>query len=279
MSILPAETRVGRVRLAISNLDRSLHFYQFVLGLKLLDSRPGFAALGTSTEVLVELEQRIGIVPIIGRRTLGLYHFAILLPSRQDLANFLVHLSDTRTPFGASDHLFSEAIYIEDPDGINIEVYADRPRSEWVYHHGEIVGSVDPLRTRELLAVVTPKGWQGIPEGTIMGHVHFYVSDLDSAERFYTGGLGMEMTVRSLPGALFVAAGGYHHHIGLNTWAAQSPVATSDDARLLQWHLLLPTTQAREAAADRLAGLGILLSGNRATDPWGLTLLLDVAGR
>ncbi len=141
---------------------------------------------------------------------------------------------------GSADHLYSEALYLVDPDGLTVEVYADRPREEWIYENGELMTGVEPLRLSELLALEPRRGWVGAPAGTTVGHVHFFIGDLERAADFYCGGLGMDKKTWSFPGALFVSAGGYHHHAGLNTWAAGSPVASRNDPRLLFWELSGP---------------------------------------
>jgi len=171
-----------------------------------------------------------------------------------------------------SDHLFSEALYLSAPDGLGVEVFADRPRDAWPRLHGELVSDNAPLDVAGVLAAGGDVPYGGMPAGTVVGHVHFYVDDLSRAAAFYVQGLGLEPSLTSFPGALFVAAGGYHHHVGLNTWAAGAPLAEADDARLAAWRLVLPTPAA-VTAAQRLAAAGFGTEtlpggGVQAVDPW-----------
>lgn len=277
-------TAVGTVALQVADLERSLRFYQGVLGFRVLSraDTPGArrADLGAhgSGRVLVELHEKPGVRPIPRRGRLGIYHFAILLPTRPDLGRFLRQASALGVHIGASDHGVSEALYLLDPDGITVEVYRDRRREEWPRHDGELVALSDPLDSPALLAVAGDPPWEGLPGGTTIGHVHFYVDDLAAAEAFYHGGLGFDVMIRSFPGALFVAADGYHHHVGLNTWAAGSPAASEDDAKLLFWELVLPDAAAVGATAERLRVNGYDAAREdgywSAADPWGITVRL-----
>ena len=176
---------------------------------------------------------------------------------------------------GAADHFFSEATYLVDPDGVTIEVYRDRPRGEWgVSAAGELVAASDPLDYRALLAAAGNEPYRGLPPGTRVGHMHFYVGDLEQAAHFYHDALGFAKVGWTYPGALFVSAGRYHHHVGLNVWAAGAPVATDDDARLLDWELLVPDQATADAAAKSLrhAGYTVLAlpNGYAVDDPWGI---------
>ena len=273
---LPEETTLGRVRLQISDLNRSVSFYTEVLGLRVLRRTEGSAALGTGDgdSTLVELVERKGATAVARRARLGLYHFAILLPDRATLGSFFGHLAKSGTRAGASDHLVSEALYLQDPDGLGIEVYADRPRDSWRSSGRELLMDTTPLDTGSLIRAAAGVPWAGIPSGTVIGHVHLHVGDLAKASDFYHQAVGFDRVVWSYPGALFVSAGGYHHHLGLNTWAgpaAQAPEA--DEARLLDWEIVLPTT----GDVDRVRGSqegegyptrqvdGMLV----ASDPWG----------
>jgi catechol 2,3-dioxygenase len=273
---------VGKVRLAVSDLNRSLQYYTETLGLEPIRATPphkGFVQLGArgSGSVLLELEQLPGIRPLAHRKRLGIYHFALLLPTRAHLSSFVAHLQQIGASAGSADHLYSEALYLVDPDGISIEVYADRPREDWIYDNGELIAAVQPLNFEDLLR--TSAGpWRGMPAGTKMGHIHFYVGDLGEAARFYHQGLGLEKMTWRFPGALFVAAGGYHHHVGLNTWAAGSQIASQEDARLLFWEFVLPSEAARQETIRSLSTQGFKprQDGSRwlVTDPWGINVAL-----
>jgi catechol 2,3-dioxygenase len=273
---LPEATRLGTVRLQVAQLPRSRAYYQQVLGLRLLSEAPGTASLGAagSDEPLVELVERAGARPS-GHGLLGLYHVAILLPTRGDLGRFVRHLGALGVRAGAGDHLVSEAFYLTDPDGLGIEVYADRPRAQWQRQGRELMLATDLVDVRGLLAVAGDAPWGGMPAGTCMGHVHLHVGNLAGAAGFYGDGLGFDRMTWRYPGALFLGAGGYHHHVGTNTWAgagARPPAA--DDAQLLAWTLVVPDAAQVDAVAASLtaqgapvtrAGRGDLL----ARDPWG----------
>jgi catechol 2,3-dioxygenase len=279
---LPADISIGPVRLRVADDARTGAWLERVLGLSALAPEAERSRHGTpSGRALVELRAQPGLRRVPRRGLVGLYHYAILLPERADLGRFLVHLGDLGEPFGASDHLFSEAIYLTDPDGLTVEVYADRPRASWVYEGDDIVGTLDPLDAEDLTRAAGDTRWQGIPEGARMGHMHFYVGDLAGAEMFYVGGLGFTPTTRTLPGALFVAAGGYHHHVGVNVWAAHQPVAGERDAGLDAWSLVIPAAAERRAAAERLTALGVTLvedgAALTASDPWGIRVRISGA--
>ena len=279
---LHESAHVGRVRLAVSHLQRSVAFYTEVIGLSVLQQSSGFAALGVPADgrVLLELEEVAGVQPITRGTRLGLYHTAFLLPSRAALSSFAEHVGRLGIPFGAGDHFVSEALYLVDPDGLSVEVYADRDRGSWTVRDGEIVTGTATLDLRGLLA--TPhERWQGVPAGTVMGHIHFYVGDMDQGTRFYHHGLGMNIMTSVFPGALFVAAGGYHHHVAFNVWAAGSPQASQTDARVLFWELLLPDKEEVERVAASLAAAGWQASSSAnsdsmISDPWGIHVLLAV---
>ncbi|MDH4063920.1 MAG: VOC family protein [Acidobacteriota bacterium] len=222
MKALPGDAHIGEVTLAVANLDRSLAFYTDVVGLVILWQDSGVAALGAAEgrPSLVRLQEQVGAVAR-PRGSSGLYHIAIRVPSRAALGRSLRRLAERRWPLtGASDHLVSEALYLDDPDGLGLEVYRDRPREHWRVSDGEVEMATEPL---DLDSVAAERGaggaWSGVEPETNIGHVHLHVPDLGSAEALYCGALGFTPTLRRYPGALFVAAGGYHHHVGLNVWA------------------------------------------------------------
>ncbi len=273
---LPATSRPGRVRLQVTDLERSLEWYQRVLGLHVAERRDDEATLTdqSGTNTLVELHERRGATPT--RRRLGLYHYALLLPDRAALGAFLGHLHAQGEAVGASDHFVSEALYLNDPDGLGIEVYADRPRAEWQTSEREIVMGSTALDERDLARAAQNTRWNGMPAGTTMGHVHLHVGDLDRAASFYVDALGFDRVVWSYPGALFVSASGYHHHLGFNTWAGNAEPAHADEPRLLDWSLVLPTQEDVRAATASLEGAGYATKGadggTTVADPWGTAL-------
>ena len=273
---LPESVTLGHVSLQIADLAKSLDYYATVLGLRVLEQSSVDALLGTTDGAtpLVHLVERRGAAPIPRQGRLGLYHFALLMPDRAALGSFVEHLAAIGAVAGSSDHLVSEALYLRDPDGLGIEVYADRPRSLWRVVNRQIEMASNPLDLADLVRAANGAQWNGMPSGTIMGHVHLQVADLDRASTFYHEALGFDRMVWSYPGALFLAAGGYHHHLGLNTWAgANAPRPTDEDARLLEWRLVLPTAADVRSVAERLAAAGNAISSDGedciATDPWG----------
>jgi len=283
---LPEETRLGPVRLQISDLNRSLEYYDGVMGFRVLDKKNDIATLAAHGDdtVLIELVERKGARPVPRRGRLGLYHYAILLPDRASLGRFLVHLSELGVYAGMSDHLVSEALYLTDPDGLGIEVYADRPRNQWKYEQRQLTMATNPLNVQDLVAAAKGEKWTGMPAGTIVGHVHLYVGDIDEAASFFHEGLGLDKVVWSYPGALFLSAGGYHHHLGTNTWAAGAPQAEENDARLLEWTVIVPSAADAGDAARNIEAAGYAVEqtpgdGTRseswlATDPCGTNVRL-----
>lgn len=276
---LPGGTHVGRVRLQVSDLERSLDWYTTVLGFRVV-GRAGeearLGAHGANGSWLVELRARPGTEPLAGRQRLGLFHFAILLPDRGSLGRFVRHLAGTGARVGAADHLVSEALYLHDPDGLGVEVYADRPRTEWRHEGRELRMTTDPLDLADVARSGGAEAWDGMPAGTTIGHVHLHVGALPEAEAFYHGTLGLDKVVWSYPGALFLSAGGYHHHLGLNVWARGAPPAGERDARLLDWELVVDGADAPERVVERLAAAGHPVAREAGDavvpDPWGTRL-------
>jgi len=279
---LPDATHIGRVRLQVSDLGRSLDYYQRVLGLRVLETSGNRAVLGAQQGVgdapLVELHAHTGVRSVPRHGLLGLYHYAILLPDRASLGRFLRHLGELGVRAGMSDHFVSEAVYLQDPDNLGIEVYADRPRSEWRHEQGQLSMATIPLDAESVVAAGGSHRWSGMPDGTTIGHVHLHVGDIAQAERFYHNALGFDKMVWSYPGALFLSAGGYHHHLGTNTWARGAASASDDDARLLEWDIVVPSESDVREAADSLdrASHDVRREGGHAVvkDPWGTQLRL-----
>jgi catechol 2,3-dioxygenase len=273
---LPEAAHVGAVHLQVVDLHRSLSYYERVLGLRahsVTDTSAVLSAHGDERSLVI-LHTRPGVTRA-RRGAFGLYHFAILLPERGALGRFATHLASLDVRVGMADHSVSEAMYIWDPDGLGIEVYADRPRDTWQQHDRELVMTTDPLDIRSVIASGRGKAWTGAPEGTTMGHVHLQVGRLEQAEALYHRALGFDKTVWSYTGALFMSAGGYHHHLATNTWST-GPSAAVDEARLLEWELIVPSGGAVEGAAQSLrdSGYGVEKTdvGVAVTDPWGTRL-------
>ena len=277
---LPASTHIGRVRIQVSSLDRSISYYETVIGFRVIERSASVATLGArgGGPALLELHEKPGVRSVERRGRIGLYHFAILLPNRPALGRLLGHLAELGERAGMSDHFVSEALYLSDPDGIGIEVYADRPRSAWRHEARQLTMTTIPLDTDDLIAAGGSEAWAGAPAGTVIGHIHLYVRDLDQAAAFYHEALGFDKIVWNYPGALFMSAGGYHHHLGTNTWAASAPIASDDDAKLLEWEVVVPTAKDVADAATSLerAGFSVERSGQAAAvrDPWGTQLRL-----
>lgn len=240
--------------LTVSGLERSLQFYGDTLGFRLCSRAGDTAELGTEALPLLYLLEQPGARRKPPHST-GLYHYAILLPTRGDLARALQRLAAVRYPIdGASDHLVSEALYLADPDGHGIEIYADRPRSTWPKLNGQLRMDTLPLDIDDLITGVKndARPWNGLPPGTRIGHVHLHVADLRAAETFYREVIGFDLMVRYGNSASFLSAGGYHHHIGLNTWAGVgAPPPPPDAVRLQYFTVLLPTAEDLGAVVER----------------------------
>lgn len=260
-------TRLGWVHLTVGDLARSLSFYEGTLGLSPVWRGAGCVALGVHDEArrpraLVLLSHQPGARPKPpGCR--GLYHFALLLPTRRDLAAAVARVVRSGWPIdGASDHWVSEAVYLSDPDGHGIELYADRPRDQWPRRGGHILMTTEPLDFDSLMAELIPGKEFGdvMPAGTRLGHIHLHVSRVERAERFYRDALGLELVSRFGPGARFFAAGGYHHHVGANTWAGiDAPPPPPDCVQLRHFSFVVPSADDVRAVARRLeqAGVGL----------------------
>jgi len=276
---LPDLTHVGHATLQVSSLTQSLTYYRDVIGLRTLRSNDTAAELAPhgADNVILELRERRGARAVPPAGLLGLYHFAILLPDRPALGRFIRHLLGLGVRFGSADHLVSEATYLWDPDGLGIEVYADRPRDAWRANRRELAMGTDRLDLPSLTGAGGAGTWDGMPAGTTMGHIHLSVGNLSTARNFYHCALGLEAVVWSYPGALFLSAGGYHHHLGTNTWAAGARPAADDDAKLLEWELLLPSQGDVDEAAQNLRRASYTVSSSGVvSDPWGTNLRLAV---
>jgi catechol 2,3-dioxygenase len=279
---IDAGTSMGPVRLAVADLDQARDFYRRAIGLQELEPANAAIRLG-SDQAVVEL---VGDpdAPARPRGTSGLFHLAILVPTRADLARALQRIADAGWRLtGASDHLVSEALYLHDPEGNGIELYRDRPRQEWPVRDGVVQMDTLPLDLDGVLGELRKdEDGSEMPPGTRIGHVHLNVGDLTGAEAFYSGALGFDVTVRGYPGALFVSAGGYHHHIGLNTWAGEgAPPPPPGSRGLRHFEIRLPGPDQLAAEEDRLreAGFEPSRDGDRVTvsDPSGNGVVLTAA--
>jgi catechol 2,3-dioxygenase len=252
MGALPAGTHIGSVRLRVADLGRVVAFYRRVLGLATVSEDGGRVVLGARPDgdPLLVLEESTEAPPAPAGST-GLFHFALLLPSRRALAASILAVRDAGWRFqGFADHAVSEAAYLADPEGNGIELYADRPREQWPRTAHGYHMTTDPLDLQDLLSAAVAAGSQ-IDPGVVMGHVHLRVSSLEEADRFYVGHVGFDAVVRDYPGALFVSANGYHHHLGLNVWGGAGAPAPPEGSRgLLSIDLIVPDADARARITD-----------------------------
>jgi catechol 2,3-dioxygenase len=282
MTIAP-DSHIGPVSLTVADLDREREFYEGAIGLRVLGDE-GYAdgstvRLGADGTVVIKLNGDPDASPR-RRGTTGLFHLAILVPSRADLAGALRRVVGAGGSLaGASDHLVSEALYLADPEGNGIEIYRDRPREEWHRVDGQIEMATLPLDLDSLLAALVEDESPHAPAGTRIGHVHLHVADLAAAQEFYAGVLGFDVTVRGYPGALFLSAGGYHHHIGVNTWAGEGAPAPPPGSRgLRDFAIVLPGAAELDAAERRLRDAGVEArrdtDGVHAADPSGNGIVL-----
>ena len=271
---LPDNISLGYVNLRVPDLSRSTLFYENILGLKVSRQDGDTVYLGAGENDLVALTEHPG-ASYYPRRS-GLYHFALLVPSRRDLGDFLRNLVENKTPLqGFADHLVSEAIYLSDPDGNGIEVYRDRPRTDWEYRDGKIKMATDPFDFDGVIAQSqVGADWHGLPGGTTLGHMHLHVGDLQSASAFYQDLVGFDLINADYPGARFLSAGGYHHHLGINTWnGVGAPPAPEDAVGLRYFSVVLPGEEPLAALRARLNLAGTQFKeregGFLANDPSG----------
>lgn len=277
---LPARTRVGRVSLRVGDLDRMVEFYHEVVGLDVHRHRPETATLGAGDEPLLELSSAPG-APARGREETGLFHVAFRVPTRSALADALSRVRDRWQVDGASDHLVSEALYFEDPEGNGIEVYRDRPKADWSFtDDGGVEIKTLPLDLGALRAAGSGGGSEPVPAETTVGHVHLEVSALPVAEQFYVDGLGLGVRTRYGDDAVFVAAGTYHHHVGLNTWHGRT--APRGGQGLAWFELVVPTPSVLDEATTRLerAGADVIErdTGVIVSDPDGIDVRVRSGG-
>ena len=248
-------TYVELVELKVENLERSLEFYQTIIGFKVLEKTANKALLTADGKTaLVSIEQPVDIQPRQGRTT-GLYHLALLLPSRADLGAILMHFIENQVRVGSGDHLVSEALYLSDPDGNGIEIYRDRPDTEWKWDNGSVAMDTLAVDAQAILREGAHTKWNGLPKETVMGHIHLHVANLAETEAYYRA-LGFEV-VTPYPGALFMSTGKYHHHIGLNTWNGEgAPAPAENTVGLEAYTLVYPSHEERNTAIENLQAIG-----------------------
>lgn len=278
------ETRMGMLSLTVADLDRSLDFYTSSIGFERLEREDGEATLGAGGKPLLHLVERQGATgwPRGGRGYTGLYHFAVLLPTRADLGAWVKHWLSLGHPIGQGDHLVSEALYLEDPDGHGIEIYRDRPREQWTWEDGRVQMGAGPVDIQGMVEEADSAGvvFSGLPSGTRLGHMHLQVGDIPEAARFYSEVVGFDI-VAEMPTALFVSAGGYHHHLAVNTWHSLGADQPPDGSVKLNYFTIqLPTEEALEEVVERLrqAGAEFRQEDERLVldDPWGNTAIFHV---
>ncbi len=264
----------------MADLDRSIRFYQDVIGLQLTAQDGDTATLGVEGTALLALRAVPGAAPVPQRAT-GLFHVAILLPTAADLGRALQRMIAAGIPVGQGDHLVSEALYLSDPDGNGIEVYRDRPRGTWRWQNVRVQMATDPVDLAALIAAAEREGTAAAaPSGTTIGHVHLKVADIGEARSFFVDVLGFSVTAE-WPGAFFVSAGGYHHHFGLNTWQSRGAgPAPASTAGLVSYSIVLPDAAALERVVGRLntGGIDYTRDGGNVLlrDPWNNQVVLAV---
>jgi catechol 2,3-dioxygenase len=275
-------THIGLVTLRVADLDRSLSFYEGILGFREVERTDGRVLLGAQEgPPLLELLEVPGAAPQ-PRWSTGLYHVAILLPTRADLGRLLIRMAKAGLEIGQGDHLVSEALYISDPDDNGLELYRDRPRDTWQWTNGTVRMASDPVDVQGLMeeGLRDAAPWDVLPAGTTVGHIHLQVADIPQAEQFYHGILGFDIIAR-MPSALFVSAGGYHHHIGMNTWQSRGAgPAPETGAGLGSFVIALPHREALAEVRKRLDAHGIPVEEQgdslNLADPWRNRIRLAV---
>lgn len=273
---------VSHVNIKVKDIERSLRFYKEVLGfqiLKRVGKKVTLTADGKTGFLTIEQPENVTPKP---RRATGLYHFALLFSKRSDLANMIFQLVKHNIEIGAGDHKVSEAIYIADPDGNEIEIAYDNDPSDWNWENGEVELTVDPLNFEEILAEGNQqKPWEGLPTDTILGHIHLYVADLEQAEKFYIDGLGYDVVGRYGEQALFISTGKYHHHIALNTWMGVGAPAPSENAvGLKAFTVILENEVKRNEVVKQLENIGASVTEENGLfvtyDPSMNRMILDI---
>ncbi|WP_440897690.1 VOC family protein [Amphibacillus sp. Q70] len=276
-------THVKHLTLKVRQLSEVKEFYQRVLGLQILSEETQKLIFTTDgIQPLLTLVQDDEFIETRDKTT-GLYHFALLLPSREDLATFLHHLIDHNISIGAADHLVSEAIYLNDPEGNGIEVYSDRPKNQWTWQNDQVMMTTDPLNGNDLIKLSQSlPNWTKMPKKTVLGHIHLHVSNLQESERFYTNGLGYSIVTRYGDQALFLSTEGYHHHIGLNTWAGVGiPSLGEKELGLADYTIVYPDADRCEHFVNQLKALDVNIHSDERGmfiyDPNAIKIYLTVS--
>ncbi|RHH71247.1 MULTISPECIES: VOC family protein [Vagococcus] len=274
-------TFVSHVEIKVSDLTQSTRFYTEVLGLNIKEQTSNSVSFTTNgQDVLLTITQPKTINKKQEQRT-GLYHFALLLPKRSDLAQVVRHFVNLGVRFGGGDHLVSEAIYLNDPDGNGIEIYVDRDASVWQWSNGEVSMTTDPVDFDDLLKESVVPFWNGLPKETVMGHIHLQVNDLAKNKEFYVDGLGFDVVSRYGREALFLSDSNYHHHIALNTWSGtQIKHAEKTETGIESYSIVFPSEEKRQETVASLRELGVpvMEEENEVTvfDPSGIKLKLMI---
>ena len=281
MEISP-NTYIGAVNLSVSDLEKAGDYYRRVLGLQLIHAEPGRLDLGAGEHILLRLFEMPGAQR--SPHATGLYHFALRVPSRLELARTLRNLSENKAYFvGFADHYVSEALYLADPDGHGIEIYRDRPREQWLDGRGQLKMTTDPLDLEGLIKELASdsRPWQGIDPETVMGHIHLQVDNIPQTRDFYSNVLGFGV-MADMGSAAFLSAGGYHHHIGMNTWtSAGGPPAPENSLHLLEYEIILPDAAGLEQVTQQLDQAGYPYTHNNRSlelkDPAHINIELKTA--
>ncbi|MEG0472476.1 MAG: VOC family protein [Solibacillus sp.] len=281
----------SHVQLKVSNLARSIEYYTAIIGFKVLEQTADTAYLTADGKTsLVSLKEVQNAQPLRDGFT-GLYHLALLLPTRKDLGNIVQHFVALNVRLGASDHNVSEALYLNDPDGNGIEIYVDRDEAEWTWNNdGSVQMATDHLNFQPILEAADKK-WDGLPQETVMGHVHLSVANLAQSENFYTNMLGYHVVARYGAQALFISTGQYHHHFGLNTWqSANGQAPSANMVGLHSFTIVLNDDQIAAQVKQHLASIGYNIEtyeaapkfGGQQTfstvDPNGLRIIFTIDG-
>ncbi|MBS4196038.1 VOC family protein [Lederbergia citri] len=268
--------------LTVQNLERSVDFYEKVLGFKVIERTNEKASISADGKTaLLSLEQRKDATPR-DPRTSGLYHIAFLMPNRSHLADIVHYFIQTRYPLqGASDHHVSEALYLADPEGNGIEIYIDRDPEKWIWQGDQVYMTTEPLDVENLLQEATETGWKGMPEKTIIGHIHLQVAELEKTREFYYDGLGFDLILRYGSQALFMSKNKYHHHIGLNTWNSKGVAAPSENSTGLKYFTIaLPNNEEKQKIMEQLKKINAPMTEENGkiltTDPSGINIVLEV---